>query len=119
MNKRSLILSILLTALLVVPASAEVIDKVLPLPSIWQWSLIASLTGFMVCCYRPLLGIVTFFIIACFLLGSVSEVLDPTIGASIQHEVGSVYILQIIAAPCVVVSHLFGATLNWRKFKST
>ena len=98
--------------------SAEVMDKELSVPQIWLFSLVSAVVGFIVCRFRPPLGIVTLAIAGIFLCGVLSEVFDPSIGPSIQREFGPGYLFHTCAAAGVVVlSHALGIFLNRRKYK--
>jgi hypothetical protein len=118
MKQRVIVWSLWILLLSSVPASAEVMDKELSVSSIWLYSFVSAIAGFIICRFRPSLGIISISIAGIFICGVISEVLDPVVGLYIQREFGSSYIFHICAASCfVVASHILGMILNRRQLK--
>ena len=121
--KRSRLVASLSIATFVVgiaePASAEVSDKIVSVPTMCTWILATSIAGFLVWRWGGLVA----FLVTPFLffpgLAFLSEVYDPHVGPAIWQEQGFAYVLTAHGAPVFVTLSAFLGRRSRARAKSS
>lgn len=97
-------------------ASAEVMDKEPMLGSIWVWTAVASIVGYLLCRWRVWLVFIAFPLAILLPLGVILELTDPDVGPAIVQEAGASYAVQAyLAGAVLVVAHVSGMVARMRR----
>ncbi len=101
-------LLVVLLAIASSPASAEVTDKVVPLPYVWREAAVASLIVLIACRAHPLVGAVVLFFGAGAVMNDAIE-----FGDAILAEGGGAYLSQVHSAGAAVVASYAAGSAWW------
>ncbi len=95
------------------PVGAEVMDKEPTLRSIWLWTVVGGVVGFIGSSWRTWIAIISLPLALLLPGATILELCDPSVGKAIIQEAGKNYAVGVYAAALVVVmAHVIGITLG-------
>ena len=107
------IIAVLVLAVAVTPASAEVMDKELSLTQVWAWGLLGATVGLLAIRSRWWVGFVSLPVAALGPFRALVEFRDPYVGPAIAREAGATYGAHALAALTLVLAAHGAAWANY------
>ena len=86
------VLGVLVLVLATQPVGAEVMDKEPTLRTIWLWTLVGALVGFIGCSWRIWIAIISLPPALALPGAAILELWDPSVGNDIIQEAGKGYV---------------------------
>jgi hypothetical protein len=119
MNRRftsPIVLATIASLTFVLPASAEVSDKVITIPEMWWWSVPGALAAFFAWRYRTWTGLIVSAVALHSSVMAIATVLDEYVGPAIRTEQGWPYVASAFGSFTLVLAFSVAGALLRRVY---